>query len=45
VTRKQKTDDAAPKLAPTHKIVTRAVAAERKRGHAAITPAPRKQRR
>jgi hypothetical protein len=44
VTRKQKTDD-APKLAPTHKIVTRAVAAERKRGHAAITPAPRKQRR
>jgi hypothetical protein len=41
--RKQNTD--APKLAPTHKIVTRAIAAERKRGHAAITPAPRKQRR
>lgn len=29
----------------THKIVTKAVAAERKRGHAAITPAPAKRRR
>lgn len=47
MTKKQSTPETPAKapLAPTHKIVTRAVDAERKRGHAAITPATRKQRR
>jgi hypothetical protein len=40
---KRKSTPAIPPA--THKIVTRAVAAERKRGHAAITKAPAKQRR
>lgn len=45
MTKKQSTPKAARPQA-THKIVTRLVAAERKRGHAAITPvAPAKRRR
>lgn len=30
---------------PTHRIVTRDVVAERKRGHAAITPSPARTKR
>lgn len=45
MTKKKSTPAAPAAPAPTHKIVTKAVVAERKRGHAAITPATRKRRR
>lgn len=43
---KSKKPTPAQQLRPaTHRIVTRQVEAERKRGHAAITKAPAKRRR